>query len=70
MLNIGNRPTLNENDTSTIEVNIFNFDEEIYGQEIEIEFIQRIRDEQKFENISALKKQLEVDKQQIIQILS
>jgi len=70
MLNIGNRPTLNENDTSTIEVNIFNFDKEIYGQEIEIEFFERIRDEQKFDNITALKEQLKIDKEQIIQLLN
>lgn len=70
MLNIGSRPTLNKNNIESIEVNIFNFDSDIYGQEIEIEFIERIRDEQKFENITALKTQLELDKDQIIQIFN
>ncbi|MBL4668462.1 MAG: bifunctional riboflavin kinase/FAD synthetase [Flavobacteriales bacterium] len=70
MLNIGSRPTLKENSNETIEVNIFNFDEEIYNKKIEIEFYERIRDEQKFENISELKKQLEIDKQQVIQIFN
>ncbi|MGB0881517.1 MAG: bifunctional riboflavin kinase/FAD synthetase [Vicingaceae bacterium] len=70
MLNIGSRPTLNNNNKETIEVNIFNFDKDIYGQEITIEFFERIRDEQKFENISELKEQLKIDKKQIIQIFS
>lgn len=70
MLNIGSRPTLNKNNIESIEVNIFNFDSDIYGQEIEIEFIERIRDEQKFENITALKTQLKLDKDQIIQIFN
>jgi riboflavin kinase/FMN adenylyltransferase len=69
MLNIGNRPTLNGND-ATIEVNIFNFNADIYTNEIKIEFIDRIRDEQKFENLDDLKQQLEIDKKTSIQLLS
>ena len=59
MLNIGSRPTLNSNEKETIEVNIFNFDKDIYKKEIEIEFYERVRDEQKFENITKLQQQLE-----------
>lgn len=70
MLNIGSRPTLNESNKETIEVNILNFDADIYTKEVKIEFYERIRDEQKFENLSLLKKQLEIDKQQVIQIFS
>jgi len=70
MLNIGSRPTLNKNNNDTIEVNIFNFEEDIYNKEIQIEFYEKIRDEEKFEEISVLKKQLELDKQKAIQILS
>ena len=70
MLNIGNRPTINENNNETIEVNIFNFDEDIYTKEIQIEFYDRIRDEQKFENLESLKKQLEIDKKKAIQVLN
>ena len=65
MLNIGNRPTLNSSKKETIEVNIFNFDEDIYGLEIEIEFFEKIRDEQKFENLPALTNQLKIDKEQV-----
>lgn len=68
MLNIGNRPTLNGNNNETIEVNIFNFEEDIYNKEIQIEFYERIRDEQKFEELTLLKNQLEIDKQKVIQV--
>ncbi len=69
MLNIGNRPTVKGTDIS-IEVNIFNFDADIYNKEIRIEFYDRIRDERKFDQLSALKIQLEIDKKKAIQILS
>jgi|TARA_B110000459_G_C16624833_1_gene504447 riboflavin kinase/FMN adenylyltransferase len=70
MLNIGNRPTLKNNKKETIEVNIFNFDEEIYDQEIKIEFFEKIRDEQKFENLSELTNQLKIDKEHVLQIFN
>lgn len=70
MLNIGHRPTLNKNDNETIEVNIFNFEEDLYNKEIQIDFYERIRDEKKFNNLEALKNQLEIDKQKVIQILN
>jgi riboflavin kinase/FMN adenylyltransferase len=70
MLNIGNRPTIEGESNETIEVNIFNFDEDIYNKELHIEFYERIRDETKFEDISLLKKQLEIDKEKVIQIFA
>lgn len=70
MLNIGTRPTFGKENNETIEVNIFNFDQDIYNNEIQIEFYERIRDEQKFEELSLLKKQLEIDKQKVIQLLN
>ena len=60
MLNIGFRPTIND-DSHTIEVHIFDFNKEIYNQNIKIEFSGRIRSEKKFENLDALKKQLQID---------
>lgn len=64
MLNIGNRPTVNRNaDHRTIEVHIFDFNKDIYQEQITIEFVKRIRDEQKFENLEALKAQLYIDKE-------
>ena len=59
--NIGIRPTLNLNQL-TIEVNIFDFNEDIYGELLSILFIDRIRDEMKFAGLSALKEQIVKDK--------
>ena len=62
MMNIGTRPTLN-GDKQTIEVHIFEFNKNIYGSSLTINFIEKIRDEQKFESFDALKKQLIKDKE-------
>lgn len=68
MGNIGFRPTIDIGKL-TIEVNIFDFDDEIYGERIIIYFIERIRDEVKFENLSALREQLIVDRARVLEIL-
>lgn len=62
MMNIGHRPTLDNGDNISIEVHILGFDEDIYNQSIEIDFIRKIRDEQKFKGIDELKEQLHKDK--------
>jgi riboflavin kinase/FMN adenylyltransferase len=62
MLNIGNNPTV-EGKGKSIEVNIFDFDKMIYGDEATIYFIERLRDEVKFNNLEELKEQLAKDKQ-------
>jgi len=61
MGNIGVRPTIDDGDL-TIEVHIFDFDEDIYDKKITIQFVDRLRDEKKFENLEALKTQLAKDK--------
>jgi riboflavin kinase/FMN adenylyltransferase len=61
MMNIGVKPTLGENLLS-IEVHLLQFSEDIYGQKIQVNVIERLRDEQKFESFEALKSQLEIDK--------
>ena len=68
MSNIGFRPTINHGEL-TIEVNIFDFDEQIYDEQITISFIERMRDEHKFKNIEALKAQLKKDKIAALKIL-
>ena len=60
MLNIGKRPTIADT-SNTIEVYIFDFSSDIYGADIKVDFIQRIRDEKKFNDLEALKSQLKVD---------
>ncbi len=61
MMNIGTRPTVN-GINRTIEVHILNFDEEIYDQNITVSILQRLRNEQKFDGLDALKAQLVTDK--------
>ncbi len=61
MLNIGTNPTV-EGEGISIEVHLFNFDEDLYGQKITLELIKRIRDEQKFASVDDLKMQLSKDK--------
>lgn len=70
MLNIGLRPTINNNLHKTIEVNIFDFNRTIYGCSISILFVERIRSEKKFESIESLKFQLELDKNIATKILN
>ena len=60
MLNIGERPTLSDNE-HRIEVHIFDFSADIYGADIKVEFIKRIREEKQFDNLELLKKQLQID---------
>lgn len=69
MMNIGVRPTFGE-DERTIEVNIFDFEEDIYGETIQVRFVDRIRDEQKFGGVEELKAQLRSDKEESLAILS
>lgn len=67
MLNIGSRPTVNNNaDHRSIEVHIFDFDSDIYGEHIELIFFKKLREEQKFSSIDALKEQLAKDKTETI----
>jgi riboflavin kinase/FMN adenylyltransferase len=70
MCNIGNRPTLGGNECRTIECHIFDFNQDIYGIELIVEFIEKLRDEVKFESLDALKTQLEADKLRSLDILS
>lgn len=63
MLNIGFRPTLNNGPKMSIEVHIFDFDEDLYGKTIKVEFLKRIRDEIKFGSVQELKQQLVKDEE-------
>lgn len=68
MLNIGFRPTV-EGIDKTIEVNIFDFEANIYGEEIKVELIKHIRPEEKFAGLSELVEQLEKDREKVKAIL-
>lgn len=69
MVNIGHRPTLNNGDNISIEVNIFDFDDDIYGLDITLRFIRFLRLEFKMGSIEKLREQLTHDKQLSIKIL-
>ena len=58
--NIGYSPTFDDN-VFSVEVHILNFNENIYGQKIRVDFVKRIRDEKKFSNISELSDQIKKD---------
>lgn len=66
--NVGYKPTFKDpnNKQLSIEVNVFDFDKNIYGEEVVVAWYKRIRSEKKFENINALIAQIDVDKQQAV----
>ena len=68
MLNIGINPTVSTTLQLKMEVHLFDFNQQVYGEEIKVSFIYRVRDEQKFSGIEALKNQLELDKQHIMSL--
>ena len=70
MANLGHRPTVTDCGALWLEAHLFDFDEEIYGQTIEVDLLQKIRNERRFENIDALREQLIKDKQQTLKILN
>ncbi len=69
MLYIGYRPVLGGN-TLRLEVNIFDFNEDIYGQEIQVIFVSRIRGDMNFEDLQGLKEKLNEDKVLATKLLS
>ncbi|PCH99938.1 MAG: riboflavin biosynthesis protein RibF [Flavobacteriaceae bacterium] len=69
MTNIGYRPTV-DGKSQTIETHFFNFDDNLYGREIRIHLIDYLRDEQKFESVEHLKKQLLDDKKTALEMIT
>ena len=60
--NVGFRPTFEQQDQPNIETHLFDFDRNIYGEKLELHFIEKIRDEQKFADVAAFMAQIEQDK--------
>ena len=69
MCNVGCRPTVGTGNARTIETNIFGFDEDIYGLDMKVTFVRKIRDEVRFESMEALRRQLETDRDQCLSIM-
>ena len=68
---IGVRPTFYEEDppAPTIEAHLLDFDRDLYGQEVRLEFVEYLRPEEKFSSISALMEQIKLDISQTRKIL-
>ena len=69
MLNIGIRPTVSNDGQISCEVYIFDFNRDLYGKTITINFITRIRGERKFDDIKELRAQLQKDQEKILALL-
>lgn len=70
MTYIGKRPTMEDNRPQSIETYIISFDGDLYDKEIKIRFVDFVRDDKKFDNFEALKRQIGIDEQIIINILN
>lgn len=68
MLNIGTRPTVSTTPPRTIEVHILDFSGNLYGSRLRIEILEKIRDERKFPDLTALQARLAEDKTAAIRI--
>jgi riboflavin kinase/FMN adenylyltransferase len=68
MLNIGYRPTLDNGENRTIEVHIFDYESNLYGHRLRLHLDQRIREEQTFDSVETLRRQLIHDKDTIQQL--
>ncbi len=66
-INLGSNPTFDET-TKKVEVHLIGFDEPLYGEALEVEFLSRLRDIRPFEDVEALKKQLAEDVKQAMNI--
>lgn len=70
MMSIGTNPTTDPEDSVKVEVHLFDFDADIYGKQIGITFLKRLREEKKFANLEQLKQALLEDKQACQQLMS
>lgn len=71
MVNIGIKPTVASNcGVATIEAHLFDFEENIYGEQIRLELVSRLRDEKRFAGLDELRKQLENDRDKSLEILA
>ena len=70
MLNIGYRPTLNNGRERSIEVHILDFEGDLYGKSIKVEFAHRLRDERTFSNLGELTEQLRKDQEKVRELLT
>lgn len=66
---LGTRPTVDGREV-LLEAHLFDFDGDLYGKRIEVEFVKKLRDEEKFDNLDAMVRQIDLDAQAAREILS
>jgi riboflavin kinase/FMN adenylyltransferase len=69
MMNVGVKPTIGENKGISVEVNIFDFEGELYDENLKIELMDFIRDEKKFASLEDLKQQLRKDRVDALRLM-
>jgi riboflavin kinase/FMN adenylyltransferase len=67
--NVGTRPTV-DGTRSQLEVHLFDFDRDIYGCHVQVSFLHKLRDEQRFESFDALQAQIRLDAEQAREFFS
>lgn len=70
MVSVGYNPTTDSDRTIKTEVNIFDFDADIYGKVVKLNFLKRLRDEKKFANLTELKAAIESDREACLQLIT
>ncbi|MEZ4823539.1 MAG: riboflavin kinase [Ignavibacteria bacterium] len=68
MMNIGTNPTVTDDESIKIEVNIFDFDKDIYGEDIKVNLTDYIREEKKFKSLEELMENISGDKKKILKL--
>lgn len=69
MVNIGSRPTVTKGDQPVIEAHLIDWNGDLYGKEITVMFLKRLRDEKRFESIQELKQRLSQDKEEVMEMM-
>ena len=69
VMSIGMRPTFKDSNQIVVEVYIFDFDKNIYGEKLKVEVIERIREEKKFSSVDELIKEIKIDIKKSLEIL-
>jgi riboflavin kinase/FMN adenylyltransferase len=62
LTNVGSNPTFGDSDRTTIETYVLRFDGDLYGRDVRLGFVQRLRDERRFDDVDGLKAQIEADR--------
>jgi riboflavin kinase / FMN adenylyltransferase len=64
VVNLGYRPTVSQESNRVLEIHLFDFNRDIYGEDVEVLFVQYLRKEKKFESVDALVRQIDLDVRQ------